>query len=264
MSEILQNNDRLPINPKTPSLWDEMYWVFSEKYDYKQVNQLAKDIIHIHKNRLAVPVNIEYHNDTIDDTPILFQLMDDWKTTGKALIRLQSPWKNNTFDPLLYSHIIHHELSHIYNDEYEHLRHNWLTNKQIQTLETIDKEHIFNNFHIEVCIKEAVTDLAAMQMQWFSHTAVLSFLKTVIWFLDTSEALETKFWLLRDIIRFKSIILWLAENIDFPPEVNIVLKRIQSIQADIQPLLHNKQKEYLLSTENYIQELSKQFFENTI
>jgi hypothetical protein len=112
------------------------------------IHDTVDEIIQEHVSRLGIPVHVTYVDGPLDMETIPFQMVDDGKETGTAEVKIQYPNHKDKLSPIMYPHIVHHELSHIYNEDYYHLVDNTVSEESIAKMNDIDDEYLFSNPHI--------------------------------------------------------------------------------------------------------------------
>jgi len=101
------------------------------------------DIVKEHSNRLHIPVEVQYMYAPLTIHSIPFQLVDDGAESGRAIVKITLPKEKDSILPVVFPHIVHHELCHIYNPNYEDLWNNRLSPSEISELNTIDTNNVF-------------------------------------------------------------------------------------------------------------------------
>lgn len=96
-----------------------------------------------------MPVEVQYSYAHLRSHPAPFHLVDDGKISGKAIVKITLPKEKDAINPVIFPHIVHHELSHITNPHYETLRKNRLSPSEISELNTIDQHKLFGSMHIK-------------------------------------------------------------------------------------------------------------------
>jgi hypothetical protein len=225
-----------------------------------EIHAMAREIASLHQPKLKKPITFQYNNDNdLDMVP--FRVVGDWTEDWIAKIALSNNIEVVKQYFAVYRHIIHHEISHLYNENYKDIWNNLLEDNEIKLLNDNADGDYFWNPEIETWIQEVVTDLTALEFQDFSEQAMNSFLATIQLFLDRFKNLSDTRFLCRDTVRFVALlrsyetVFWKHE------QSSALLNTLEQHLKTMQWQFSQQTNEYIEKTITYMQNIATQCFQ---